>query len=291
MTRRIPGLSAVASDYRAIFCDVWGVLHNGVAVYREAEDALIRYRKQGGRVVLLTNSPRPNDGVSMQLDMLQADRAAYDAIVTSGDATRQLIADASGPIFHLGPQRDLPLFEGQGVELTDEEHCQSIVCTGLFEDETEVPEDYRDRLSSLAARNIPLICANPDLVVERGDRLIHCAGSLAQLYRELGGETRVSGKPHAPIYRLAMQRLAELEGSAVDKKAVLAIGDGMPTDVAGALGNGFDLLYISAGIHSIEYGPPLDPDVTRLEAFLQANEAEPTVWMPRLVWPAEESHG
>ena len=291
MTTRIAGLSAAGSDYRAILCDVWGVLHNGVSVYRDAETALVNYRQNGGKVVLLTNSPRPNDGVMAQLDQIEVSRDAYDEIVTSGDVTRQLIADAEGPIFHLGPQRDLPLFEGQNAELSDEEVCQTIVCTGLFEDETEMPEDYRQRLESLAAREIPLICANPDLVVERGDRLIYCAGSLAQLYRELGGETRVAGKPHAPIYKLAMQKLAELEGAEADKKNVLAIGDGMPTDVAGAIGNGFDLLYISAGIHSVEYGSPLDPDEARLEAFLRQNNVDPTLWMPRLIWQAEASNG
>lgn len=286
MSRRISGLSAIASDYRAILCDVWGVLHNGQSVYRDAEQALIRYRENGGQVVLLTNSPRPNQGVLAQLDDLRVDRSAFDDIVTSGDVTRTLIAEAEGPLFHLGPARDIPLFDGLDKQLVDEGNCQAVVCTGLFEDEVETPEHYRQRLQKLADRDIPFICANPDLVVERGDRLIYCAGSLAKLYQELGGRTLVAGKPHAPIYRLAMERLFDLNGSATEQADVICIGDGMPTDVAGALSNGFDLLYISAGIHSSEYGPAEDPDEAALEQFLTRQEVDPSVWMPRLRWNA-----
>ena len=284
MSRRISDLSAIASDYRAILCDVWGVLHNGQSVYRQAERALMKYREQGGQVVLLTNSPRPNQGVQQQLNELQVDPAAFDDIVTSGDVTRTLIAQADGPVFHLGPERDIPLFDGLDKQLTDAENCSAVVCTGLFEDEIETPQDYTERLQALADRDIPFICANPDLVVERGDRLIYCAGSLAKLYGELGGRTLVAGKPHAPIYKLAMERLAQLNGEAPDQSDVIAIGDGMPTDVAGALSNGFDLLYISAGIHSVEYGPADDPDEAALNRFLEQQQADPTVWMPRLNW-------
>ena len=286
MSRRISGLSAIASDYRAILCDVWGVLHNGQSVYREAEQALIKYRENGGQVVLLTNSPRPNQGVLAQLDELRVDRSAFDDIVTSGDVTRTLIAEAEGPLFHLGPARDIPLFDGLGKQLVDEENCQAVVCTGLFEDEVETPDHYRQRLQKLADRDVPFICANPDLVVERGDRLIYCAGSLAQLYQELGGRTLVAGKPHAPIYTLAMERLCDLNGSATEQAEVICIGDGMPTDVAGALSNGFDLLYISAGIHSNEYGPAENPDEAALEQFLVRQKVDPSVWMPRLRWNA-----
>jgi len=287
MAHRITGLKHIASQYRAILCDVWGVLHNGQAVYREAEDALVRYRESGGRVVLLTNSPRPNEGVAAQLDDLRVSRMAYDAIVTSGDVTRTLIAAAKGPIYHLGPQRDLPLFNGLNVDLVDQAECKAIVCTGLFEDEVEKPEDYRSSLQELARRNVPFICANPDLVVERGDRLIYCAGSLAKLYRELGGTTLVAGKPHAPIYKLAMEKLEGIFQGDISRADAIAIGDGMPTDVAGALGNGFDLLYISAGIHSQEYGAADNPDEQALQSFLMKNQVDPNVWMPRLSWATD----
>ena len=284
MTRRIFGLSAIASDYRAIMCDVWGVLHNGQSVYRDAEDALMRYRAAGGIVILLTNSPRPNKGVRQQLDELQVDSKTYDAVVTSGDVTRTLIRDARGPVYHLGPTRDLPLFEGLDKALVSADQCETVVCTGLFEDEVEEPQDYAEQLAKLAARSIPFICANPDIVVEHGDRMIYCAGSLARLYEELGGKTLVAGKPHAPIYRLARSQLDDIAGAVVPQNDVIAIGDGMPTDVAGALGNGFDLLYISAGIHSAEYGPANNPDEQALQRFLSKNKADPTVWMPRLSW-------
>jgi len=284
MSKRISGLSAIASDYRAILCDVWGVLHNGQSVYRQAEDALVRYRQGGGQVVLLTNSPRPNHGVASQLDDLQVDRQAFDAIVTSGDVTRTLISQTKGDVFHLGPERDLPLFDGLDKKLVGPDDCQAVVCTGMFEDEIETPEDYRDQLTALAKRQIPFICANPDLVVERGNRMIYCAGSLAKLYDESGGKTLVAGKPHSPIYNLAMQRLEEINGAAMPQESVIAVGDGMPTDVAGALSNGFDLLYISAGIHSASYGPADDPNEDELAAFLADHKAEPTVWMPRLCW-------
>ena len=287
MAHRITGLKHIASQYRAILCDVWGVLHNGQAVYREAEDALVRYRESGGRVVLLTNSPRPNEGVAAQLDDLRVSRMAYDAIVTSGDVTRTLIAAAKGPIYHLGPQRDLPLFDGLNVDLVDQAECKAIVCTGLFEDEVEKPEDYRSSLQELARRNVPFICANPDLVVERGDRLIYCAGSLAKLYGELGGTTLVAGKPHAPIYKLAMEKLEGISQGDILRADAIAIGDGMPTDVAGALGNGFDLLYISAGIHSQEYGAADNPDEQALQSFLMKNQVDPNVWMPRLSWSTD----
>lgn len=287
MSKRISGLSAIAGDYRAILCDVWGVLHNGQSVYRRAEDALVRYREAGGQVVLLTNSPRRNQGVAAQLDDLRVNRQAFDAIVTSGDVTRTLIEQASRDVFHLGPDRDLPLFEGLDKNMVGPEACQSVVCTGMFDDEVESPEDYRDMLSSLAKRQIPFICANPDLVVERGNRMIYCAGSLAKLYAELGGQTLVAGKPHSPIYKLAMLKLNDINGSAVPQESVIAVGDGMPTDVTGALSNGFDLLYISAGIHSASYGPADDPDEQQLAAFLSDHQVEPTVWMPRLSWTAE----
>lgn len=284
MTRRISGLSELAPDYRAILCDVWGVLHNGESVHRQAEDALMRFRDNGGSVVLLTNSPRPRTGVLEQLAAMGVHRDAFDDIVTSGDVTRELIKGADGLVFHLGPARDLPLFDGLDKTLVADGKCKYVVCTGLFEDEVETPQDYRSQLEKLAARNIPFICANPDVVVERGDRLIYCAGALARLYEELGGETLVAGKPHAPIYRVAMEKLARICAGELSKGDVLAVGDGMPTDVAGAINNSFALLYVSAGIHSHEYGPTDHPDEAALESFLHRNKVDPLAWIPRLKW-------
>ncbi|MEO0545576.1 MAG: TIGR01459 family HAD-type hydrolase [Pseudomonadota bacterium] len=285
---RIDGLSDLTGRYDALFCDVWGVLHNGVAVYERAAQALSQFRAEGGKVIMITNSPRPRAGVVEQLAQLGAPASVCDDIVTSGDVTRDLIAQVDGTVFHIGPPRDAPLFDGLTVSLADENAADAFVCTGLFEDETETPDDYQDRFVDPIARGVPFICANPDIVVERGDRLIWCAGALARLYQQMGGEVRLAGKPHKPIYDLAMKKLTAMTSSGADKTRVLAIGDGMPTDVAGALGNGFDLLYISAGIHAADYAAagagPETPDPEKLEAFLAEHDAEPTTWIPRLVW-------
>ncbi len=284
ITRRANGLVEIAPTYKGILSDVWGVVHNGQSVYRNSIDAFTAYRKQGGRVVLITNSPRPKVGVGQQLKDMGVPDDCYDDIATSGDVTRVLISKAEGPVFHLGPDRDLPLFEGLDVELCDGADAQTIVCTGLIDDEKETPQDYIHILSAYVRRGVPLICANPDLVVERGDRLIWCAGSLARLYEQLGGVTRVAGKPHKPIYDLAFEKLQAVTDVEIAKADAIAIGDGMPTDVAGAQSNGYDLLYISAGIHSGEYGNPDAPDEGKLHEFLENNGATPKFWMPRLSW-------
>lgn len=283
MTRRLTGLDEIASAYRAFFCDVWGVVHNGREIYQESAKALKLFRESGGHVVLITNSPRPHQGVEAQLRDLGLPDGVYDAIATSGDVTRTLIARAEAPVFHLGPDRDRPLFEGLDVSFAPLETARSIVCTGLFDDEREQPEDYREVLIEAAKRKLPFICANPDIVVERGERLIWCAGALARLYDELGGETFLAGKPYKPIYDLAQEKLAAVSETEVAKKGILAIGDGMPTDVAGARDNDYDLLYIAAGIHGSDYGGH-DPDEDALERFLIENNAAPVAWMPHLAW-------
>lgn len=284
MTHRINGLNEIAENYEAVFCDVWGVMHNGRQAYAAASEALARYRQQGGHVVFITNSPRPHRGVETQLAELGVDGEAYDAIATSGDVTRALIARAEGPLYHIGPDRDHQLFEGLGVDFAPLDEARSIACTGLVDDETEEPEDYRSLLESAAGRRLPLICANPDIVVERGERLIWCAGALARLYEELGGETLLAGKPHAPIYDLACELLAGIADREIDRGRILAVGDGMPTDVKGAGENGFDLLYIAAGIHAGEYGGTTQIDSAALDRFLDEQGAKPVAWMPHLTW-------
>ena len=289
----IPGLAHVAGRYGAIVCDVWGVLHNGVRAWAPAVEALQRFRAGGGRVALITNAPRPRGPVIRQLARLgvpvDGADAAFDAIVTSGDVTRDLIArHADEPILHIGTDAELSIYEGLGVTLDDEVDARAVVVTGLREDgggggEAEHPEDYREELTRLVRRGLPMICANPDIVVERGETLAWCAGALARLYREIGGETLIAGKPHAPIYEAALALLAG-NGEPPERSRTLAIGDGMPTDVKGATDNGFPLLYISAGIHSSEYGAPDSPDPQRLAAFLAAHEARPEHTMPRLRW-------
>ncbi|MEX6508347.1 TIGR01459 family HAD-type hydrolase [Jiella sp. M17.18] len=255
--RKLAALDEVCGDYAAIFCDIWGVVHNGEKKHPAAERALTAARARGVTVVLLTNSPRPASGVIAQLAGFGLSGEAYDAVVTSGDATRALIAEAGGPIFHIGPERDLDLFDGLAVERTDAlDNASAAVATGLYHDEEESPEDYRDLLARMKARDIPMICANPDIVVHRGERLIWCAGALARDYAAAGGTVELAGKPHPPIYRQAMKAGAVEPGA-----AILAIGDGLMTDVKGANDFGCDTLLITHGIHGAEFGSAPAADV------------------------------
>lgn len=278
----IGSIDALTARYDALLCDVWGVLHNGVTAWPEAHSALARVREAGKTVVLITNAPRPRAQVRQQLDLLGVPEAAYDDIVTSGDVTRALIAAGPRRIFHIGTERDLALFDGLDVELVEEFEANAVVVTGPYDDETETPDDYAETLARLRARNLPMICANPDIVIERGDKLVYCAGALARAYGLLGGRTLIAGKPHAPIYTEAMNRIAAARGGPVDRERVLAIGDGMTTDVKGAMDNGFALLFISNGIHAREYGQPGAPDPGRLAAYLEDFGADPVATMVRL---------
>jgi HAD superfamily hydrolase (TIGR01450 family) len=282
MGKRIDSFREINKGYDVVLCDVWGVVHNGVSAYPEAATALEAARDAGLAVVLITNSPRPSQSVVDQLRTIGVPDATYDRIVTSGDVTRDLIAAGPKKVFLLGPDRDMTLFEGLGTERVGEENAEVIVCTGFFDDETETPDDYLEMLTAFAARNVPLICANPDLVVERGHRMIPCAGAVAALYNRLGGQTLVAGKPHKPIYDAAIASARKLHGEfSLDR--VIAIGDGMPTDVRGALDYGLDLLYISHGIHAREYVVDGNIDEKALSAFLEREQASPRWWMPRLV--------
>jgi HAD superfamily hydrolase (TIGR01450 family) len=282
MGKRIESFGEISKHYDVALCDVWGVLHNGVSAYLEAAAALETARNAGLTVVLITNSPRPSPDVIEQLKRIGVADGAYDRIVTSGDVTRDLIAAGPKKVFLLGPDRDTTLLEGLGTERVGEAEAEVIVCTGFFDDETETPDDYRAILTAFSARHVPMICANPDLVVERGHRMIPCAGAMAAFYRRLGGETSIAGKPHTPIYDAAIAAARKQRGEfPLDR--VIAIGDGMPTDVRGALDYGLDLLYISHGIHAREYVVDGNTDATALSAFLQREQASPKWWMPRLV--------
>ncbi|MGF0521308.1 TIGR01459 family HAD-type hydrolase [Agrobacterium pusense] len=281
MAHRIQTLGEITDGFDVILSDVWGVLHNGVSAFPDAAIALRSAREAGKTVVLITNSPRPAPGVIAQLRVLGVPDEAYDRIVTSGDVTRGLIAEGPRKVFLLGPQRDMPLLEGLDVAVVGEADADSVVCTGFFDDETETPEDYTEMLKGFIARNVPMICANPDLVVERGERIIPCAGAMAAYYEQLGGEVRIAGKPHAPIYEACLAAAKDVRG-AFAKDRVLAIGDGMPTDVKGAIASGLNLLYISGGIHVAEYTLNGQTDEALLNAYLKGQGASPGWWMPRL---------
>lgn len=247
----LPHLGAVAGDYDILLCDVWGVIHNGRESWAAPCEALMRFNREGGHVVLISNSPRPASDVIAQLDGLGVPREAWKAFVTSGDATRaELAKRAPGPALLLGPERDAPLYAGLGLDVAgDAAEAAFVSVTGLVDDETETPEDYRERLAVAAGRGLELICANPDRVVQRGDRLIYCGGSLADLYESLGGRVIMAGKPYAPIYDLAIREAEGLLGRPVDRSRVLCIGDGVVTDVMGANAQALDCLFIAQGIH------------------------------------------
>ena len=246
----LDSIKELGSRYRAWLVDIWGVMHNGHRAFPGAVAATRAFRAQGGIVVLLSNSPRPSPSVQEQLRRLGVPDDAYDATVTSGDLTRHELAKHKGAtVFHLGPERDRPIFHGLDVKLGPHENAELVVCSGLFDDETEAPEDYADLLRALAARELPMICANPDQMVERGDRLVWCAGALAQLYERQGGSVIYAGKPYAPIYQLALETIGTLVGERVAKDEVLAVGDGVNTDIAGAAGLGIDAVFVASGLH------------------------------------------
>jgi HAD superfamily hydrolase (TIGR01459 family) len=274
-------IAILAPSYDAWICDIWGVLHNGVRAFEAAGEACRSFRREGGTVLLLSNAPRPAAEVQRQLERLGVPREAYDGIVTSGDLTRRLIRDhPAQKVLHVGPDRDRPIFAGLEVQFADEETADLIVCSGLVDDERETPLDYVPMLERLIARRIPMICANPDLKVERGERLIYCAGALAEVYESLGGAVTYAGKPHAPVYRLAFERIAELRGRPVPAARILAIGDVIRTDIAGAAGMGLDSVFIASGIHV-----PGTLDQRQLDSlFAESGSARPVAALPALRW-------
>jgi HAD superfamily hydrolase (TIGR01459 family) len=281
----LPHFSALAGDYDVLLCDVWGVVHNGVEAFPSACDALMRARAQGAKVVFITNSPRPSDVVMRQLEKLQVPREVYDAIVSSGDVTRGVIGERKGQsLFHLGPERDRSIFTGLDVRFAPLESADYVVCSGLNDDEVETPDDYRATLEAMRKRKLYMVCANPDVVVERGPRLVYCAGSLADLYATMGGEVLFAGKPYRPIYDMA---LAKAQAAGVPKIAparVLAIGDSVRTDLKGAHAIGVDFLFVTAGIHAEELGGRERPDSAALNAAFAAAGDRPKAVMRELVW-------
>ncbi len=293
----LSGLSDLAGRYDVILSDVWGVVHDGQRAFSDAVEALTRFRQAGGTVVLITNAPRPNAPIRAQLDALSVPRTAYDDIVTSGDSTVALIAArGEGPFYHIGPERDRALMDeveartGRRPALGELQDAAHVICSGLFDDRSETPDHYGATYAAMRERGVEMICANPDVVVHVGDQLIFCAGALAERYEALGGTVLYAGKPHAPIYDLALSLAAKARqggapGAGVDAARVLAIGDGMRTDVAGAVRQKLDCLFITNGIHRDDTGPgdgTLDP--AALTRFLDGAAHRPTYAMPDLAW-------
>ena len=276
----------LARDYDVLLCDVWGVVHNGLAAFPAACEALTRFRAGGGTAILITNAPRSGEAVARILDRLKVPRDAYDAITSSGEVTRSIVkARLPESVFHLGPERDLSIFARLDVRFAPAETADYVVCSGLFDDTVETPDSYRDLLAALRARSVLMVCANPDIVVERGDTLVYCAGALADAYAARGGKVLYCGKPHAPIYDLALATAAAQRGGKTPRaQRVLAIGDSVRTDLKGAAALGLDCMFITSGIHAEEYGSREAPDLVALNAMFVAAGVMPRGVMRELVW-------
>ena len=271
----------IAPGYDALLCDAWGVIHNGVSLFPGAAEAMMRFRETCGPVVILTNAPRPSSIIPGQLDRLGLPRDAYDAVVTSGDATRaEIEARLPAPAYRIGPEKDDPLFDGLYPDFVSEEEAEFIVCTGLVDDHRETPDDYRDLLQRLAARGLVMICANPDIIVNWGGRRLWCAGALAEIYKEFGGTVVYGGKPHPPVYRLALEVIGEMRGAGRPPPRALAVGDGLHTDIIGANRQNIDAVFI-AGAGGVHDG---DADASAVAERLAAAGARAVALMEALQW-------
>ncbi len=283
--RALHGLAEIADRYDAILSDVWGVVHNGVAPHPGAAGALAAFRAQGGAVVLITNAPRPSPPLISMLDRMGVDRSAYDAMVSSGDATRAMLEPYRGKVVHYvgPPEENDALFDGLDIRLGSAEEAVAVVVTDLDHDD-DTPDMYRDRASLWLSRNLPLIAANPDRVVEHGDKIIYCGGALADLYEARGGMVRMAGKPYRPIYDEALRLAEKAAGRPLERSRILAIGDSVRTDAIGAAGAGLDLLFVTGSIHANEIDAFGDPDPSAIAALIAPSGARLAGFMPRLIW-------
>jgi HAD superfamily hydrolase (TIGR01459 family) len=274
----------LASSYDVALCDVWGVMHDGVTAHADAADALTRFRGKGGAVVLVSNAPRASEWVVENLDEKGVPRSAWDAVVTSGDVSRHML-DERGlkRVHHIGPTRDLPLLGDRRLELVPLDEAQIAVVTGLVDDARESPDDYAERLQALKARGLALVCANPDLVVMVGETQLWCAGALADRYQAMGGETLWAGKPYPAIYDAALRIAGDVLGRDARRDRVVAIGDAVRTDLAGATAAGIDCVFVADGVHAEELGRGA-PDPEKLAALFDQHGYAPVAVMPRLVW-------
>lgn len=290
MTEIIRSLSQVSDRYDALFCDLWGCLHNGVAPFPAAVSALQSFRAGGGKVILVTNAPRPKSSVVQQLDAMGLPRDAWDDVATSGDAAQAaMLAGAVGRrVHHIGAPKDdsfFGVFEDDIAAMVDAanitrvplDQAEGIVCTGLVDDLIETPEDYRSKLLMGKAMGLKMLCANPDIIVDMGDKRLYCAGALAEAYEKMGGEALYYGKPHPPVYDLARRRLG------LDDPRILCVGDGIGTDIQGGMAEGLDTLFVSGGIAAAEFGADSEnPNKDLLKVWLDGHQLSPTFTIGKL---------
>ncbi len=289
MTDIIANLADLGTRYDAVFCDLWGCLHNGKTPFPTAVAALQGFRAGGGKVLLLTNAPRPKSSVIKQLNAMGVPRDAWDEVVTSGDATQSAMLNGAvgRKLYFIGAAKDEVFFTDFADDLADLvasqppilrvplAEAEGIICTGLADDLTETPDDYRAVLLQCKINDLPMLCANPDVIVDFGDKRLYCAGALAEAYETMGGTVFYFGKPHPPIYDLARRRLSALTGG--KDMQILAIGDGVTTDVQGGMSEDIDTLFVTGGIAASEFGPdPSHPDKRLLDQWLAAKSMSPT---------------
>ncbi len=284
---QIPVLDSVedlSHNYKAWLVDIWGVVHNGESATQTACEALLRYRENGGIVMLISNAPRPSAPVRQQMMDLGVPEGVFDDSITSGDVTRLLLnANVEKPVFHLGPERDHSIFDGLETNLVDPEEAELVLLSGLYDDDVETPKDYKDLLERLKGLDLPMICANPDLKVEKGNKVIYCAGAIAQAYEAIGGVVQYAGKPYPPIYELALLQIGKFTGSKVERSEVLAIGDSLMTDIAGAAGYGLDSLFVASGIH-IDKGHDAKDFSQVVNSLFDGLESKPVAAQMTLTW-------
>jgi HAD superfamily hydrolase (TIGR01459 family) len=285
MTRIITTAGPLLTEYDVLISDVWGVVHDGARAYEGAGDAFARFRARGGTVLLLSNAPMPSSWVAGVLDEKGVRRDSWDAIVSSGDITLAHVGEMSyRRILHIGTERDLPLIEAMTAASGPFEDAQAIVCTGLEDDRNETAHTYRPLLERALARRLPFVCANPDLVVDVGGELLPCAGVVAELYESMGGAVYWAGKPHAPAYELAMRTIRRIRGPNIDPRRILAIGDAVRTDLAGASQAGLASMFIAQGIHRDEILRHGRIDEHALKQLLSAWNVEPVAAMIGVEW-------
>lgn len=283
--RIIQSLDQIAHAYDVILCDLWGCYHNGIDYYAAAAAACQQFRQRGGLVVLLTNAPRPAASVETLLAGMKAPRDSWDLIVSSGGACQSAVADGSfGDGFvYVGPERDVHMLTDLGKHPVAADGADAVLLTGLRDDRVETPDDYSNEIADWVARGLPVLCANPDIIVDRGETRLWCAGAIAQRVEEAGGQVVWFGKPHAPIYDRCRAEVALARGGPVADARILAIGDGILTDVPGGLAAGFDVVFVTGGLSSTQFGSDVEnPEQAPLDTFLAANGLAPKFAIGRL---------